>query len=113
MKAKYFLVLAALLPAMAARAQNTYDEGTSFAARASAEADVKLARRFHLTVSEENRTYSNGQTRFYTGAGLEYKFGKRLKTGVDYILINRSVDYALQYQSKYYTKKAAYCLRGH
>ena len=87
---KALLLLALVLP-VAVRAQNTYDEGTSFGARASVEADVKLAKGLHLTVSEEIRAYSDDRNilRSYAGVGLEYKILPFLKAGAEYNYINR------------------------
>lgn len=84
------LTLALVLPA-AAFAQTTHDDGLSFGARASVEADVKLARGLHLTAHEEARYYSNDDDlfRLYTGIGLDYKVLPFLKLGAEYELINR------------------------
>ena len=84
------LILALLLPA-AAFAQETVDEGTSFGARATVEADAKLAKGFHLNAHEEVRWYSGDEDilRFYTGIGLEYKVLPFLKVGGEYEYINR------------------------
>lgn len=87
---KILLLLTLALPA-AAFAQTTYDEGTSFAARAAVEADAKLAKGLHLTVHEQYRYYANSEDimRFHTGIGLEYKVFPFLKIGAEYELINR------------------------
>ena len=87
---KVLLILALLLPA-AAFAQETVDEGTSFGARATVEADAKLAKGLHLTAHEEFRWYSGDEDilRFYTGIGLEYKVLPFLKVGGEYEYINR------------------------
>ena len=87
---KALLTLALLLPA-AAFAQETVDEGTSFGARATVEADAKLAKGFHLNAHEEVRWYSGDEDilRFYTGIGLEYKVLPFLKVGGEYEYINR------------------------
>ena len=87
---KALLILALLLPA-AAFAQETVDEGTSFGARATVEADAKLAKGFHLNAHEEVRWYSGDEDilRFYTGIGLEYKVLPFLKVGGEYEYINR------------------------
>ena len=87
---KVLLILALLLPA-AAFAQETVDEGTSFGARATVEADAKLAKGFHLNAHEEVRWYSGDEDilRFYTGIGLEYKVLPFLKVGGEYEYINR------------------------
>jgi hypothetical protein len=87
---KALLILALLLPA-AAFAQETVDEGTSFGARATVEADAKLAKGFHLNAHEEVRWYSGDEDilRFYTGIGLEYKVLPFLKAGGEYEYINR------------------------
>ena len=71
---KVFLILALLLPA-AAFAQTTVDDGLSFGARATVEADAKLAPGLHLTAHEEARYYFDAEDilRLYTGIGLEYK----------------------------------------
>ncbi len=50
---KILLTLALLLPA-AAFAQTTYDDGVSFGARATVEADAKLAKGLHLTAHEHS-----------------------------------------------------------
>lgn len=87
---KILLLIALAIPA-AAFAQTTYDEGLSFGARATVEADAKLARGLHLLAHEEARVYSGGDDilRFYTGIGLEYKLFSFLKVGAEYELINR------------------------
>ena len=87
---KALLTLALLLPA-AAFAQETVDEGTDFGARATVEADAKLAKGLHLAAHEEFRWYSgDGDVlRFYTGIGLEYKVLPFLKVGGEYEYINR------------------------
>ena len=87
---KALLILALLLPA-AAFAQETVDEGTSFGARATVEADAKLAKGFHLNAHEEVRWYSGDEDilRFHTGIGLEYKVLPFLKVGGEYEYINR------------------------
>ena len=87
-KILFFLTL--MLPA-SAFAQTTYDEGLSFGARATVEADAKLASGLHLLAHEEARVYSGGDDilRFYTGIGLEYKVLSFLKVGAEYELINR------------------------
>lgn len=84
------LTLALLLPA-AAFAQTTHDEGVSFGARATLEAEAKLAPGFHLTAHEEARYYFDSEDilRFHTGIGLEYKVFSFLKVGAEYELINR------------------------
>ena len=87
---KAFLILALLLPA-AAFAQTTVDDGLSFGARATVEADAKLAPGLHLTAHEEARYYFDAEDilRLYTGLGLEYKVLSFLKVGAEYELINR------------------------
>ena len=87
---KVLLMLALLLPA-AAFAQETVDEGTNFGARATVEADAKLASGLHLTAHEEFRWYSGDEDilRFYSGIGLEYKLLPFLKVGAEYEYINR------------------------
>ena len=87
---KVFLILALLLPA-AAFAQTTVDDGLSFGARATVEADAKLAPGLHLTAHEEARYYFDAEDilRLYTGIGLEYKVLSFLKAGAEYELINR------------------------
>ena len=87
---KVLLILALLLPA-AVFAQETVDEGTSFGARATVEADAKLASGLHLTAHEEFRWYSGDEDvlRFYSGIGLEYKVLPFLKVGAEYEYINR------------------------
>ena len=87
---KVFLILALLLPA-AAFAQTTVDDGLSFGARATVEADAKLAPGLHLTAHEEARYYFDAEDilRLYTGIGLEYKVFSFLKAGAEYELINR------------------------
>ncbi|MBR3386642.1 MAG: DUF2490 domain-containing protein [Bacteroidales bacterium] len=87
---KVLLILALLLPA-AAVAQESVDEGTAFGARATVEADAKLASGLHLSAHEEFRWYSSGEDilRFYSGIGLEYKVLPFLKVGAEYEYINR------------------------
>ena len=87
---KTLLSLLLLIPA-AAQAQTTYDNGPSYGARATVEADVKLAKGLHLLSHEEYRYYSNSDDimRFYTGAGLEYKVLPFLKVGAEYEWIKR------------------------
>lgn len=87
---KILLTLLLLVP-VAALAQETIDNGLSFSARATVEADVKLAPGLHLTAHEEGRWYTGTDDilRFYTGAGLEYKVASFLKLGAEYELINR------------------------
>lgn len=87
---KILSILALLLPA-AAFAQQTVDEGLSFSARATVEADAKLAPGLHLTAHQEARWYSGTDDilRSYTGIGLEYKVTSFLKVGGEYELINR------------------------
>ena len=87
---KLLLTLALLLPA-AAFAQETVDEGTSFGARATVEAEAKLAKGLHLKAHEEFRWYSSDEDvlRFYSGIGLEYKVLPFLKVGGEYEYINR------------------------
>lgn len=87
---KILLTLALLLPA-AAFAQTTYDDGLTFGARATVEADAKLAKGLHLSAHEQFRYYSGSEDilRFYTGISLEYKVLPFLKVGAEYELINR------------------------
>ena len=87
---KILLTLALLLPA-AAFAQTTYEDGLSFGARATVEADAKLAKGLHLSAHEQFRYYGGSEDimRFYTGIGLEYKVLPFLKVGAEYELINR------------------------
>ena len=87
---KILLTLALLLPA-AAFAQTTYDDGLSFGARATVEADAKLAKGLHLSAHEQFRYYGDSEDimRFHTGIGLEYKVLPFLKVGAEYELINR------------------------
>ena len=87
---KLLLTLALLLPA-AAFAQTTYEDGLSFGARATVEADAKLAKGLHLSAHEQFRYYGGSEDimRFYTGIGLEYKVLPFLKVGAEYELINR------------------------
>lgn len=87
---KILLTLALLLPA-AAFAQTTYDDGLSFGARATVEADAKLAKGLHLSAHEQLRYYADSEDilRFHTGIGLEYKVLSFLKVGAEYELINR------------------------
>ena len=87
---KILITLLALVP-FGALAQTTYDEGTSFGARATVEADAKVSNNLHILAHEEARYYSNGEDilRFYTGIGLEYKVLPFLKAGAEYELINR------------------------
>ena len=53
-----FLLLAC---PVAAFAQTTYDQGLSFGARATVEADWKLASGLHLLAHEETRYYSGSE----------------------------------------------------
>ena len=87
---KILLTLALLLPA-AAFAQTTYEDGLSFGARATVEADAKLAKGLHLSAHEQFRYYGGSEDilRFYTGISLEYKVLPFLKVGAEYELINR------------------------
>ena len=87
---KVLFALFAAIPA-AAFAQTTVDEGLSFAARTTVEADAKLTSGLHLTAHEEVRWYSDSEDilRFQTGVGLEYKVLPFLKLGAEYELINR------------------------
>ena len=87
---KILLTLALLLPA-AAFAQTTYDDGLTFGARATVEADAKLAKGLHLSAHEQFRYYGGSEDilRFYTGISLEYKVLPFLKVGAEYELINR------------------------
>ena len=87
---KILLTLALLLPA-AAFAQTTYDDGVSFGARATVEADAKLAKGLHLNAHEQFRYYGDSEDilRFHTGIGLEYKVLPFLKVGAEYELVNR------------------------
>ena len=87
---KTLLILALLLPA-AAFAQTTSDDGVSFGARATVEADAKLAKGLHLSAHEQFRYYGDAEDilRFHTGIGLEYKVLPFLKVGAEYELINR------------------------
>ena len=84
------LTLALLLPA-AAFAQTTYDDGLSFGARATVEADAKLAKGLHLSAHEQLRYYVDSEDilRLHTGIGLEYKVLPFLKVGAEYEFINR------------------------
>ncbi len=87
---KILLTLAVLLPS-AAFAQTTYDDGLSFGARATVEADAKLAKGLHLSAHEQLRYYADSEDilRFHSGIGLEYKVLPFLKVGAEYELINR------------------------
>ena len=87
---KILLTLALLLPATAF-AQTTYDDGLTFGARATVEADAKLAKGLHLSAHEQFRYYGDAEDimRFYTGIGLEYKVLPFLKVGAEYEFINR------------------------
>ena len=87
---KILSILLLAVPA-AAFAQTTVDDGLSFGARATVEADAKLARGLHLTAHEETRYYFDSEDilRSYTGIGLEYKLFSFLKVGAEYELINR------------------------
>ena len=87
---KLLIPLLLLLPG-AAFAQATYDEGLSYGARATVEADAKLAKGLHLLAHEEFRYYANTDDvmRFYTGIGLEYKVFPFLKVGAEYEFIKR------------------------
>ena len=87
---RILLTLALLLPA-AAFAQTTYDDGISFGARATVEADAKLAKGLHLSAHEQLRYYVDSEDilRLHTGIGLEYKVLPFLKVGAEYEFINR------------------------
>jgi hypothetical protein len=87
---KLLLTLLLAVPA-AAFAQTTVDEGLSFGARATVEADAKLAPGLHLTAHEQTRCYFNSEDilRFHSGIGLEYKVFPFLKVGAEYELVNR------------------------
>ena len=87
---KLLLTLLVAVP-LAASAQTTVDEGLSFGARTTVEADAKLAPGLHLTAHEQARYYSGGEDilRLHTGIGLEYKVLSFLKVGAEYELINR------------------------
>ena len=87
---KLLLTLLVAVP-LAASAQTTVDEGLSFGARATVEADAKLAPGLHLTAHEQARYYFGGEDilRLHTGIGLEYKVLSFLKVGAEYELINR------------------------
>jgi hypothetical protein len=87
---KVLLALFAAIPA-AAFAQTTVDEGFSFAARTTVEADAKLMSGLHLTAREEVRWYSDAEDilRFQTGVGVECRVLPFLKLGAGYELINR------------------------
>lgn len=88
---KRILLLIALAVPASAFAQETVDEGLSFSARATVEADAKLAKGLHLTAHEELRWYTGTDDilRSYSGIGLEYKVASFLKVGAEYELINR------------------------
>lgn len=87
---KVLTLLLAAVP-FAASAQATYDEGLSFSARATVEADAKLSPGLHLLAHEEMRYYTGDRDflRSYTGIGLEVKVLPFLKLGAEYELINR------------------------
>ena len=96
---KSLIILLLAFPA-AAFAQTTYDQGLSFGARATVEADWKLASGLHLLAHEETRYYSGSEEalhnagsqdvlRFYTGVGIEYKLFSFLKIGAEYEYIYR------------------------
>jgi hypothetical protein len=87
---KLLLTLLLAVP-LAAAAQTTVDEGLSFGARATVEADAKLAPGLHLTAHEQARYFFNSEDilRLHTGIGLEYKVFSFLKVGAEYELINR------------------------
>lgn len=88
---KRILLFIALAVPASAFAQETVDEGLSFSARATVEADAKLAKGLHLTAHEELRWYTGTDDilRSYSGIGLEYKVASFLKVGAEYELINR------------------------
>ena len=85
------LSLAGASAAPIAHAQETIDNGLSYGARATVEADAKLAKGLHLLVHEETRFYSRMDDIFrsYTGVGLEYKVAPFLKVGAEYEFIKR------------------------
>ena len=101
---KRILLLIALAVPAAAFAQETVDEGLSFSARATVEADTKLAKGLHLTAHEEGRWYTGTDDIFrsYSGIGLEYKVASFLKVGAEYELINR---YQLEDEDKEWSRR--------
>ena len=101
---KRILLLFALAVPAAAFAQETVDEGLSFSARATVEADAKLAKGLHLTAHEEFRWYTGTDDilRSYSGIGLEYKIASFLKVGAEYEYINR---YQLEDEEKEWSQR--------
>ena len=101
---KRILLLFALAVPAAAFAQETVDEGLSFSARATVEADAKLAKGLHLTAHEEFRWYTGTDDvlRSYSGIGLEYKIASFLKVGAEYEFINR---YQLEDEEKEWSQR--------
>ena len=101
---KRILLLIALAVPAAAFAQETVDEGLSFSARATIEADAKLAPGLHLTAHEEARWYTGTDDilRSYSGIGLEYKIASFLKVGAEYEFINR---YQLEDEDKEWSQR--------
>lgn len=101
---KRILLLFALAVPAAAFAQETVDEGLSFSARATVEADAKLAKGLHLTAHEEFRWYTGTDDvlRSYSGIGLEYKIASFLKVGAEYEFINR---YQLEDEGKEWSRR--------
>ena len=101
---KRILLLFALAVPAAAFAQESVDEGLSFSARATVEADAKLAKGLHLTAHEEFRWYTGTDDvlRSYSGIGLEYKIASFLKVGAEYEFINR---YQLEDEEKEWSQR--------
>lgn len=77
------ILIALLLPA-GAWAQTT----TEFGARASVEANYKIAKGVHIYAEEEIRTASLSLDNLHTTLGFTYKPFQGLKLGVGYTLIN-------------------------
>lgn len=79
---KRFVLLIALLIPVGAWAQ------TEFGARASVEANYKIAKGVHLYAEEEIRVTTSSLDNLHTTLGFTYKPFKALKLGVGYTLIN-------------------------
>ena len=91
---KMLLILAATSVCVAAAAQHTNiprtDLSPEVGGRISVELDKKLARGWHLYLSEQVRFDDNFTDfqRFHTTVGMSYKFAKHLKGAVEYSFIN-------------------------
>ena len=87
---KIITLLAFVLTAGLASAQTRDAFNAEFGGRVSVELDKKLAKGWHVYLSEELRFDENFAAfeRFHTTLGTSYKFGRVLRGGVEYTLIN-------------------------